>query len=129
VKESPMVALQKEIADKKGEITDFAATGGVKVVKEGVMGEIAKGATDLKHIEEGADRSAPVIESGVKLKRNSMSALKQQIGSTSPELKHVEEAADRSAPVLDADVKVKPSPMPQLAEEIKRRSSEPVEVC
>merc|ERR1712232_471980 len=128
VKESPMVALQKEIEEKKDEIADFAATGGVKVAKEEVMGEIAKGAADLKHVEEGADRSAPLIESDVTIKPSPMADLKKEIASSSPELKHVDEAADRSAPVVEADVKVKASLMPQLADEIKQRTSAAIEL-
>ena len=88
------------------------------------MGEIATGASALKHVEEGDDRSAPLIEPGLTIKRHSFSALKAELTSTSPELKPVGEAADRSAPLVEAGVKVRPSPMPQLANELKRRVSE-----
>ena len=80
------------------------------------MGEIAKGATDLKHVEEGADRSAPIIESDVRLKRNSMDMLKKELTTSSPELRPVE-VSDRSAPVVEANIKVKGSPMAALSKE------------
>merc|ERR1719473_866234 len=121
VKPSPMAGLQAEIAAKKGEIESFAAVGGVKVVKEGVMGQIAKAPSELKHVEGAADRSAPVIESDVTLKMNPMAALKEELVAkgSSPALKHVEESADRSSPMVEAGVTVKPSPMAELAKEIQ----------
>lgn len=130
LREAPMVALQKEILDKQGEITVFAATGGVKVVKEELMDEISTGGASegLKHVEDGADRSAPLIEPGVMIKTNPMMDLKKEIASAQLDLKRVEEGSDRSAPNIEADVKIKPSPMPQLADEIKRHSFEIIEV-
>ena len=122
VQKNPMLDLNKEIADKKGEIESFAATGGVKVVKEGVLGEITKGPSGLKHVDEAADRSAPIIEGGVQVKMNPMAELKKEIAGSSPELKSVE-ASDRSAPVIDKDVTLKPALMPVLADELKRRVS------
>merc|ERR1719453_2277883 len=115
VQPSPMAALQKEIAAKQDEITDFAAHGGVKVVKEGVLSEVAK-TPELKHVEM-ADRSAPLIEADVKLKPSPMSELTKQLTSTQLELKHVE-TADHSAPKVEADVRVQPSPMVALQKEI-----------
>jgi len=113
--------LMQEINKKKGEIESFAAVGGVKVVKEGVMGQIAKAPSELKHVEGAADRSAPVIESDVTLKMNPMAALKEELVAkgSSPALKHVEESADRSSPMVEAGVTVKPSPMAELAKEIQ----------
>jgi len=88
------------------------------------MDEIATGASALKHVEEGADRSAPVIEAGVTIKPNPMAEVKAELTTALPELKPAEEVADRSAPKIEADFKLKPSLMPALADELKRRTSE-----
>jgi len=128
VKSSPMLALSQEIAEKKGEIESFAAQGGVKVAKEGVLDDIAKGATGLKHVDVVADKSAPVIPSDVTIKPSPMAALKKELAGSSPELKHVE-TVDRSVPSIEADVTLKRSKMPDIAAEIKKHaSSEAVEV-
>jgi len=63
LKESPMAALQKEIADKKDEITGFATIGAQRVAAKDMLGEIEKRkSVELKHVDEAADRSAPIIE-------------------------------------------------------------------
>jgi len=122
VKPSPMAALQQEIGAKQEGIRSLAASGGVKVLKEGVLDDIAKGsAARLKSAGPVADRSAPVIAPDVEVKPSPMADLKKELASVeaSPALKHVEVSADRSAPIIDGSVKVKPSPMPDLVEEIQ----------
>ena len=121
VQPSPMLALQKEIADKQAEITDFAAQGGVKVVKESVLSEVTH-APELKHVEV-ADRSAPMIEADVKLKPSPMPQLTKELTGSNVQLKHVE-TADHSAPVIDSNVTLKKSSMPALVDEIKRKASQ-----
>ena len=121
VKLSPMGDLKKELKDKATEYQQAEAARDVLV-------EVSNAAPGLKPVEGAADRSAPVIESDVKLKRNSMVQLNEELKTSSPELKRVEGAADRSAPVVEADVVVKPSPMTELAGEITRRSSGALEV-
>jgi hypothetical protein len=61
----------------------------VKVAKEGVLDDIAKGATGLKHVDVVADKSAPVIPSDVTIKPSPMAALKKELTGSSPELKHI----------------------------------------
>ena len=65
------------------------------------------------------DRSAPVIESNVQLRKSPMAKLKKELTSELPELKH-SVADDRSAPRVEAGVRVKPSPMLALSGEIER---------
>ena len=67
------------------------------------------------------DRSAPVIESNVQLRKSPMAKLKKELTGATPELKHIGSAADdRSAPRVEAGVRVKPSPMLALSGEIER---------
>mmetsp|Transcript_34102 Transcript_34102/g.109901 ORF Transcript_34102/g.109901 Transcript_34102/m.109901 type:complete len:321 (-) Transcript_34102:105-1067(-) len=68
VKPSPMAALQKEIGAKQEGIRSLAASGGVKVLKEGVLDDIAKGSgASLKSAGPTADRSAPLIAPDVEV--------------------------------------------------------------
>lgn len=68
------------------------------------------------------DRSAPVIESNVQLRKSPMAKLKKELTSELPELKH-SVADDRSAPRVE-DVCIKRSPMNDLRKEISEKKAE-----
>ncbi|KAL1519075.1 hypothetical protein AB1Y20_003342 [Prymnesium parvum] len=81
--------------------------------------EISTAAPPLKHVET-VDKSAPVIEGGVKIKENPFKSVLAEIGepTTPARLKHVDEAKDASAPLIDPSVVIKPSPFKSLNAEI-----------
>ncbi|KYQ88553.1 actobindin [Tieghemostelium lacteum] len=84
-----------------------------------LLSEISKGA-NLSHAET-VDKSKPVIESGVTLKKNEHGALLTEV-TKGAELKHTE-TVDKSAPVIDKDAHIKPSNHANLLGEIKSKGT------
>jgi len=77
----------------------------------------------LRHVEGSNDRSAPVIEPEVALKKSAFPELFAEInsGAISHRLKHVDHANDRSAPIIEAHVTIKRDVRPSLFAEIQKR--------
>ncbi|KAL7719004.1 Actobindin [Entamoeba marina] len=69
---------------------------------------------------ETVDKSAPVIEEGVKVKESERPQLLAEI-SKGTDLKKAE-TSDKSAPVIEQGVKVKESERPQLLAEIQNKA-------
>jgi hypothetical protein len=96
----------------------------VKQHVSAVVKEIPAGVA-LKHVADGADRSAPVVESDVTVKASPAPAVFAEL-TNSPEhsLKRVESSDDRSAPAIEANTKVGASARPALAAEIKAKADD-----
>jgi hypothetical protein len=81
-----------------------------------VVADVAKGATDLKHVET-VDKAAPKIEDNVTIKKIDKGARLEEIAKGA-DLKHVE-TVDKAAPKIE-DVKIKNNEMPKLKDEISK---------
>eukprot|EP01101_Sappina_pedata_P013106 TRINITY_DN93_c0_g1_i8.p1 TRINITY_DN93_c0_g1~~TRINITY_DN93_c0_g1_i8.p1 ORF type:complete len:634 (-),score=264.72 TRINITY_DN93_c0_g1_i8:384-2012(-) len=84
---------------------------------ENVLKGVEAGEAKLKHAET-VDKSAPVIESDVKIGTNNHGALLGEV-TKGAELKHVE-TVDKSAPVIENDVKIGTNNHAALLSEIKK---------
>jgi len=83
-----------------------------------VISEIAGGAKpELKHAET-IDKSAPVIDKSVKVKKVDREGFLDEV-SKGKELKKAE-TVDKSAPVIGEDVKVKKNERPALLGDIQK---------
>lgn len=116
VKKSPMGDLLNEVKDKSAEYRQ--AENAKEVLADVAAPTKRPSLSTVKTV----DKSAPVIESDVKLKMNPMAQLKKEIAG-SKELKPAE-TVDKSAPVVDKDVKLKESPMAALSKEIAEKKDE-----
>jgi len=85
-----------------------------------VFSEIASGSAALKHVET-TDKSAPVIEGGVQLKKHDRGSLLTEV-QAGTELKHAD-TVDKSAPAI-ADAKVGQNSHATLFSEIKQKGGE-----
>mmetsp|Transcript_12142 Transcript_12142/g.48839 ORF Transcript_12142/g.48839 Transcript_12142/m.48839 type:complete len:89 (+) Transcript_12142:55-321(+) len=85
-----------------------------------LMAEISKG-TELKAAET-VDKSAPIIEEGVSVKKVDRSGFLNEV-SAGKDLKPAE-TVDKSAPVIEDGVKIQESKRPALLAEIKKAAAE-----
>merc|ERR1712188_126063 len=83
-----------------------------------ITSEIEGGKPALKPTET-VDKSGPVIEEGVTVKKVDRAPLLNDIAEGA-ELKKTE-TVDKSGPAIDPDVKIKESARPALLEEIKKK--------
>jgi len=118
IKQAPMVALSEEIKTRAEDFVEFANRSHLREASEGVVAELANAQTNLKAVEEMADRSAPIIEDDVTLKENPYPAVLSAIDGASASLKPTE-TDDRSQPMIEPTTTIKPALMIQLADEIK----------
>jgi len=121
-------ALLDEIMTKADAITEVAGRGGTKMAASDTLKAVESGAAELKHVET-TDKSAPVIESDVKVKAAAQPAVFDELRKKSvADLKHVE-TDDHSGPVIEKDVHVAPSARPALLDEIKVKADAITEVA
>ena len=86
-------------------------------IKQSASGEVGPPLTQTN------DRSAPVIESSVVVKKSSQPALNDAISSYSGGLQETE-TNDRSAPVIEQSATLKKSAMPDLMAEVQGAKSD-----
>ncbi|KOO32111.1 hypothetical protein Ctob_005541 [Chrysochromulina tobinii] len=118
-------SLQAELALSQAELERErrygATSGGGGGFGQSLLKNLGSAVLILKSVDVN-DRSAPVIESNVQLRKSPMAKLKKELTSELPELKH-SVADDRSAPRVE-DVCIKRSPMNDLRKEISEKKAE-----
>ena len=116
--------LVNEIKTKKGFIESFIHRRSRLQTTNEVLSAIAANPTArLRKPSEVNDRSTPLIEKGLSVKRSAAPQLFAQLAAaaTAPTLRHVEQINDRSAPIIDCEVRIKRSAAPQLFDELKKK--------
>ena len=118
-------SLVNEIKEKRGFIDSFIHRRSRAQASQETLSAIASNpANRLRRAEAVNDRSTPLIEAGLSVRKSAAPQLFAQLKAAKGPtmLRHVENVNDRSAPYIEK-VQIKRNAAPQLFDELKRRVS------